>query len=46
MYKIYEHKIINIFSPLGIRFNKYVLCAQKNCPIETVRLSTLNICFK
>ena len=37
------HKIVNIFLP--ITFIAYVLGAQKNCLIETVLLSTHNICF-
>ena len=40
---MFECKIINIFLPIS--FNIYVLGAQKNRLIETVILSTLNICF-
>ena len=40
--KIFERKIVNIFLPLS--FNIF-LGAQKNRLIETVLLSTHNICF-
>ena len=39
--KKFQHKIVNIFSQLLA----YVLGAQKNRLIETVLLSTHNICF-
>ena len=38
-----ERKTMNLF--LSIRFNIYVLGAQKNHLIEMVLLSTHNICF-
>ena len=38
--KIFQHKIVNIFLPIYLT---YVL--GKNCLIETVLLSTHNICF-
>ena len=42
MNKIFEHKIINFSSASGLI---YVLGVQKNYLIETVLLSTHNICF-
>ena len=41
--KMFVHKIVNIYLPMGL--NIYVLGAQKNRLIETVLLSTNNICF-
>ena len=41
--KNFQRKIVNIFLP--IIFFAYVLGAQKNRLIETVLLSTHNICF-
>ena len=42
MNKIFQRKIVNIFLPIILA---YVLGAQKNRLIETVLLSTHNICF-
>ena len=39
---MFEFRIVNIF--ISISF-KRVFGAQKNCLIETVHLSTYNICF-
>ena len=41
--KYFQRKIVNIFLPTN--FNIHVLGAQKNRLIETVLLSTHNICF-
>ena len=41
--KSFEYKIVNIFFTQS--FVTYVFGAQKNCLIETVLLSTCNICF-
>ena len=38
----FQRKIVNIFLPIILA---YVLCAQKNRLIETILLSTHNICF-
>ena len=40
--KLFELKIINIFLPISLT---YILGTQKNGLIETVLLSTHNICF-
>ena len=39
----FGRKSVNIFLPINFRI--YVLGAQKNCLIETVFLSTHNICL-
>ena len=41
--KFFEPKIVNIFLPMSVL--TYVLGAQKSRLIETVLLSTHNICF-
>ena len=43
IHKNFECEIVNIFLPIS--FNIYVLGAHKNRLIETVLLSTHNICF-
>ena len=40
--KTFEHKIVKMFLPISLT---YVLGAPKNHLIETVLLSTHNICF-
>ena len=42
MNKKFQCKIVNIFLPINLT---YVLGAQKNRLIETVLLSTHNMCF-
>ena len=45
MVKSFEHKIVIIFLSISYICKTCVLGAQKNCLIETVLLSTHNICF-